>query len=202
MPSGKTDHRIVSFEGSYPRYSALPDGSLPEIGLLGRSNVGKSSLINLLAARKRLALTSATPGKTKTFNLYKVDEDFYLVDVPGLGYARSSRSERNRWEVELARYIRERDQLKAVLLLMDSRHAPTSGDRDAMQFLKDARRPTVVVLTKCDKLSGNGRAKAKRAVAAAMEEMLVEWPVVETSSKTGRGKDALLEWIDRLAAVD
>ena len=124
--------------GSFPRYSALPDGSLPEVALLGRSNVGKSSLINLLASRKRLALTSATPGKTKTFNLYKVDEDFLLVDVPGLGYARSARSERNRWEAELARYIRDRDELSAVLLLMDSRHAPTAADRDAMEFLKEA----------------------------------------------------------------
>jgi len=173
---------------------------LPEVALLGRSNVGKSSLINVLARRRSLAKTSAHPGKTTTFNLYCVDHDFVVVDAPGLGYARTSRSERDRWERELALYVRKRERLAVVLMLMDSRHAPTEVDRDTMRFVHDSGRPALIVLTKSDKLSGNARTKALSRVANAMNALAVEWPVVETSAKTGRGREELLEWVDRFVS--
>lgn len=190
--------RLFEFVAGYPTFRQLPDSTLPEVALLGRSNVGKSSLLNILAGRKRLARTSATPGKTTMFNLYRVDDDFVFVDVPGLGYARASHTHRKRWEREIAAYVRTRDGLALVLLLMDARHAPTSTDLELMQFLKESGRHALVVLTKTDKLSGNGRAKSRRAVEAAMADLVVEWPVVETSAHTGRGRDELLEWIDGL----
>ena len=184
--------------GSFPKYASLPAGTLPEVALLGRSNVGKSSLINMLAGRKRLAKTSGTPGKTTTFNTYTVDDSFIAVDVPGLGYARTSRGERNRWAADLTKYIRSRDTLALVLILMDSRHAPTPIDTEAMSFVKEAGRPAVIVLTKTDKLSGNARAKSRKSVSQAMERILVEWPVVETSAETRRGRDELFDWLDQL----
>jgi GTP-binding protein len=135
------------------------------------------------------------------FNFYRVDDDFMLVDVPGLGYARASHTHRDRWERDLATYVRSRDGLALVLLLMDARHAPTATDLELMRFSKEAGRNVIVVLTKTDKLSGNGRAKTRRAVEAAMAGLLVEWPVVETSANTGRGRDELFEWIDSIVAV-
>jgi len=182
----------------YPTFRQIPESPLPEVALLGRSNVGRSSLLNVLAARKQLARTSATPGKTTLFNLYRVDDDYLLVDVPGLGYARTSRANRARWEKEITTYVRARDGLALVLLLMDARHAPTALDREMMAFVKEAGRGVVIALTKTDKLSANGRAKTRRSVESAMADLLVEWPVVETSAHTGRGRDELFKWIDDL----
>lgn len=168
--------------------------------MLGRSNVGKSSLINALARRRGLAKTSGQPGKTTMFNLYRVDHDVMVVDAPDLGYARTSRSERDRWERELALYVRKRERLAAVLMLMDSRHAPTAVDRDTMEFVHESGRPALIVLTKSDKLSGNARTKTRSRVADAMKLLAVEWQVVETSAKTGRGREQLLEWVDRFVS--
>lgn len=188
--------RKFSFLASFPRFASLPAATQPEVVLLGRSNVGKSSLINLLAGRRRLARTSGTPGKTTGFNLYAVDDACVLVDVPGLGFARASRATRRAWERELSLYLRNRKSAALVLILMDARHAPTASETDIMEFVKDAGLPAVVVLTKTDKLSGNGRARTRRSVAAAMDELGVSWPVVETSASTGTGRDDLFEWID------
>lgn len=194
--TAKPAARRFEYVAGYPTFRQIPEPSLPEVALLGRSNVGKSSLLNLLAGRKQLARTSSTPGKTTLFNVYRVDDDYLLVDVPGLGYARTSQANRARWEKEITTYVRKRDTLALVLLLMDARHAPTALDQELMAFVERSGRSAVVVLTKTDKLSSNGRARTRRAVAAAMENLLVEWPVVETSARTGRGRDVLLEWID------
>ncbi len=190
--------RHIAFVASYPRYRDLPPDSAPEVALLGRSNVGKSSLVNLLATRKRLAKTSGTPGKTVTFNYFETDAGYYLVDVPGLGYAKTSRTQRNRWAADLTTYLESRESLALVLILMDARHAPTATDREAMSFVKAAGRPAVVVLTKIDKLSGNARTKTRKRVADEMKSQMIEWPVVETSATARRGREELLNWIEQI----
>ena len=173
----------------------LPRTALPEVAFVGRSNVGKSSLINMLLRRKNLARTSGQPGKTQQLNYYLIDEGFHLVDLPGYGYARVSRTQRDAWVQLIGRYLETREQLRALVHLIDSRHEPTDLDLMVMDFIRGRGLPCLIALTKTDKLSGNGRAKATRTVQLALDERAMELPVVLTSAEKGRGRDELWNWL-------
>ncbi|WP_099158679.1 ribosome biogenesis GTP-binding protein YihA/YsxC [Virgibacillus ndiopensis] len=165
-----------------------PNDQLPEIALAGRSNVGKSSFINKLINRKNLARTSSKPGKTQTLNFYKINEIFYFVDVPGYGYAKVSKKEREKWGGMMEEYFETRDTLKAVLLITDIRHEPTRDDVQMYDFLKHFELPVVVIATKLDKIPKGKRDKhlkrTKETLQLDKEDLIIPF-----SAESGEGKD-------------
>ena len=177
----------------------LSTDGLPEIAFVGRSNVGKSSLINMLVERKALARTSNTPGKTQQFNYYLINNSFYFVDLPGFGYARVSKVQREKWRRFINRYISEHEAVRLLIHLVDSRHEPTRLDKDVMEYMKGGWMTYLVVMTKTDKLSGNQRGKAVSQVKKSLREYNLEVPVIESSAKTRKGRDEVLQWIQDVA---
>lgn len=168
------------------------DDGLPEIAFLGRSNVGKSSLINSLLQRKGLARTSNTPGRTQSINFFLINESFYFVDLPGYGYARVSKTMRSDWGKMAEEYLAERRELRLSIQLIDSRHNPTPLDLQLNEWLKFYAKYHIVVATKADKLSNNQLNKILRQTEAALSES----KVIAYSSVTGKGKDALWREIE------
>ncbi len=183
-------------------WSGLPEDGRPEVAFIGRSNVGKSSLINALLFRKNLARTSKTPGKTQQFNYYLINNRFYLVDLPGFGYAKVSKKERERWARFIEDYLNVRSTLRGVVHLVDSRHAPTRKDEDVFAFMKGFDVPYTVALTKVDKLSNNQHTKSVARAKKALKQMGLEAPVVPTSSEDGRGCKEVLRWMEPLIRGD
>ncbi|SET69663.1 GTP-binding protein [Oceanobacillus limi] len=180
-----TNAEIVISAVSQKQY---PNDQLPEIALAGRSNVGKSSFINKLINRKNLARTSSKPGKTQTLNFYKINEAFYFVDVPGYGYAKVSKKEREKWGVMMEEYFQTRETLKAVLLITDIRHEPTRDDIQMYDFLKHFDLPVVIVATKLDKIPKGKRSKhLKRTIQTLQVEQ--GDIVLPFSAETGEGKE-------------
>ena len=177
-----------------------PTGARAEIAMSGRSNVGKSSLLNSLFRRKGLAMVSNTPGKTRRLNYFLVNDRFHVVDLPGYGYAQASGSARNRWGQMMQDYLRTRQQLVAVIQLVDSRHAPSREDHEMVQWLRGEQLPFCLVATKIDKLGQSKRAPALRAIAGALELPGTQ-PLLPYSSETGEGRDALLAWIEQALAA-
>lgn len=177
--------------------SGYPSTDYPEIALAGRSNVGKSSLINTLVNRKALARTSGTPGKTRTINFFNINDLMYFVDLPGYGYAAVSKSEKEKWGHMIERYLSERKQLKLVVLLVDSRHEPTADDKLMYSWMKSTGLPLLVIATKSDKLSKNQVAKNIRIIRQELgmcsEDMLIPF-----SSETRIGKDEIWGIIDNI----
>ncbi|WP_042223311.1 ribosome biogenesis GTP-binding protein YihA/YsxC [Oceanobacillus manasiensis] len=165
-----------------------PGDRLPEIALAGRSNVGKSSFINKLINRKNLARTSSKPGKTQTLNFYKINEAFYFVDVPGYGYAKVSKKEREKWGVMMEEYFETRETLQAVLLITDVRHEPTNDDIQMYHFLKHYDLRVIIVATKLDKVPKNKRASHVKRTKQAFEMDEADY-LLPFSSETGEGKD-------------
>jgi len=163
-----------------------PDDGLPEFALAGRSNVGKSSFINKMLNRKSLARTSSKPGKTQTLNFYKINNELFFVDVPGYGYAKVSKKEREAWGKMIERYLTGRSVLKAVVLIVDLRHPPTGDDRMMYDFLKYYNIPTIVVATKADKIPKGKWDKHKKVVRETLE-MDKEEPLILFSAETGVG---------------
>lgn len=180
------------------KWSGLPDDGIPEVAFMGRSNVGKSSLINMVVGRRSLARTSGTPGKTQEFNFYRVNDAFYIVDLPGLGYAKVSRVQREKWQQLIARYLTERSSLRGIFHLVDSRHPPTALDREVMVVTRESNAPYIILLTKSDKLSGNQRHKSIDSVQRALCEVGREAGVVLTSAVDRRGREEVLGWIESL----
>lgn len=178
--------------------SGMPDDGMSEVAFAGRSNVGKSSLINMLVGRKKLARTSGTPGKTQEVNFFRINDAFYIVDLPGFGYARVSRSQRVKWQATIGQYVTGRETLRLVFQLVDSRHPPTSLDREVMLLLMQSPASHVILLTKADKLSGNSRDKSIRNVRKVLDEIHLDVPVILTSAKTRRGRDEVYDWIETL----
>ncbi|MGX4669750.1 ribosome biogenesis GTP-binding protein YihA/YsxC [Cerasibacillus sp. JNUCC 74] len=165
-----------------------PKDQLPEIALAGRSNVGKSSFINTLINRKNLARTSSKPGKTQTLNFYKINDAFYFVDVPGYGYAKVSKKERQKWGKMMEDYFTKRSSLKAVLLITDIRHEPTDDDLQMYDFLKYYKLPVIIIGTKLDKVPKNKRAYHVKRTEGSFQleagDMLIPF-----SAETGENKD-------------
>ncbi|SFB39471.1 GTP-binding protein [Lentibacillus halodurans] len=180
-----TDAEIVISAVSQKQY---PGDRLPEIALAGRSNVGKSSFINQLIQRKNLARTSSKPGKTQTLNFYKINGMFYFVDVPGYGYAKVSKKEREKWGVMMEEYFETRDVLKACVLITDSRHEPTEDDVLMYDYLKYYEVPVIVIATKLDKIPKDKRAKHVKQTYQILE-VESEDIVIPFSAETGEGKD-------------
>lgn len=164
-----------------------PDLELPEIALAGRSNVGKSSFINKLLNRKNLARTSSKPGKTQTLNFYIINEVLHFVDVPGYGYAKVSKSERDAWGKMIETYFTKRRQLCAAVLLVDLRHAPSKDDVMMYEFLKHYDIPTIVIATKADKIPKGKWQKHMKVVRETLNKDPDD-PLICFSSETGQGK--------------
>lgn len=176
-----------------------PDGSRHEYAFIGRSNVGKSSLINMLTGRKGLAMTSATPGKTMLINHFLVNDDWYIVDLPGYGYARRGLESRKKLQGIIEGYILHRQQMTNLFVLIDSRHEPQKIDMDFFRWLGENGIPFSIVFTKTDKL---GKEACKRNIEAYCSALLEEWeelpPVFKTSSVSGEGRENILDYISQL----
>ena len=170
-----------------PSLDVCPEPFYPEICMAGRSNVGKSSLINAMVNHGGLARTSNTPGKTQEMNYYLVDDKTYLVDLPGFGYAKVSKKERERWGRDIRDYLLERPTLRLVLHLVDIRHEPSKLDKDFFYWLGVNRMPFIVVLTKADKISHNKQQQSKARVKRILDEMNIEVPMVISSVKDNVG---------------
>lgn len=174
-----------------------PEDALPEIALAGRSNVGKSSFINKMIQRKGLARTSSQPGKTQTLNFYAINESFRFVDLPGYGYARVSKKERQRWAHFIQDYLLNRDNLGLVLLLMDMRHPPTEDDHAMLAFVEDLDLPHALVLTKADKIKKNQWQTQLTHYIQALD-LPSEDALFPFSAQTGQGAQDLWDIIHQL----
>lgn len=180
------------------RFDKLPKDNMPEYAFIGRSNVGKSSLINALVQRKGLAKTSATPGKTISINHFVVNNQWYLVDLPGYGYAQRSKKSREEWRVMLANYISRRRNLLYTFVLVDSRIEPQNSDIGFMEWLGENQVPFCIVFTKADKLS---KSELNTNIEAYKKRLMEDWeelpPVFVTSSETKQGRDEILDFIEQ-----
>ena len=185
------------FIASNTKIDKLPKDNMPEYAFIGRSNVGKSSLINTLVQRKGLAKTSSTPGKTIAINHFVVNNQWYLVDLPGYGYAKRSKKSREEWRVMLANYISRRRNLVCTFVLVDSRIEPQNSDIGFMEWLGENGIPFSIVFTKADKLS---KAELEKNVAAYKARLLEDWEelpmVFVTSSESKQGREEILDFIE------
>ncbi len=185
------------FLTSSTKTSQCPKPEKPEYAFIGRSNVGKSSLINFLTGRKKLAKTSTTPGKTITINHFEINNEWYLVDLPGYGYAKRSKTDRKNWEKMIRNYILTRSNLMNVFLLIDSRHKPQKSDLEFMEWLAISEIPFVLTFTKTDKLNRN---KLESNLSFYKNELKQSWeilpPIIVTSAHSGIGSETLLNYID------
>ena len=179
----------ADFIASYGISSQLPESDRPELSFSGRSNVGKSSLINKLCSRKNLARVSSTPGKTATINFYAGD-DCYFVDLPGYGYAKAAKSEKLRWAELMEGFFGSERNIALVVQLIDSRHKPSKDDYDMLNFLKSGGYKTVIALTKIDKLNKTERAQRLEAFKTELADF-PDYETVPFSSQTGEGVDTL-----------
>ena len=177
--------------------SALPKNTLPEVAFCGRSNVGKSTLINTVLGRKNLARTSAEPGKTQTINFYRINGKMYLVDLPGYGYAKASKTVTEKWGKMIQRYMAESDQLMYIFLLVDMRHEPTKQDVAMMDLVRYLEYQPVVIATKADKLKKNERQKAfsliRKTLGLSVDDILIPY-----SSVTKEGKDEICDLMEQV----
>lgn len=185
------------FVSSNSKIDKLPKDNMPEYAFIGRSNVGKSSLINALVQRKGLAKTSSTPGKTIAINHFMVNNSWYLVDLPGYGYAQRSKKSREEWRVMLANYISRRRNLICTFVLVDSRIEPQDSDVGFMEWLGENQVPFCIVFTKADKIS---KAELNRNVEAYKQRLLEDWEELPqlfiTSSETKLGREEILDFIE------
>lgn len=190
--------RSVEFAGVIAKPGARPPGDLPQVAFSGRSNVGKSSLINLILrrTRKKMAHVSATPGKTQLINFFKVNEEFFLVDLPGFGYAKVPKATRDSWRRLIESYLKAPHGPKGVVHLVDARHPPTDGDCRMITFLGELQMPALVVLTKIDRIPVTKREQVVAKAGAALD--VDGDQVLACSSKTGEGRDELLASIESL----
>ena len=187
---------------SSPSVEKCPEGVRREYAFIGRSNVGKSSLINRLLGRKGLAMTSSTPGKTMLLNYFLVNDEWFVVDLPGYGYARRSKEDRARLERMIKGYVARREQMTNLFVLVDIRHAPQRIDLDFMAWLGENGIPFAIVFTKLDKLTSTAVKRAREHYCQVLRESWEELPpMFSTSSEDGRGRLELLAYIEQLNAL-
>lgn len=186
--------RSAEFISSAVKPSQYPQESVPEIAFAGRSNAGKSSLINALVNRKHLAKTSATPGKTRLINFFMINKAFYLVDLPGYGYAKVSHDERKRWKPMIERYVASRTTLKGIVIISDIRRIPSVEEIDLSNWLADLDIPAIWILSKADKLSKNEQFRQRQAVAKTL--CVSRENLIVFSAKTRQGMELLWERIE------
>ena len=189
---------IARFITSSSDFSKCPKPLLPEYAFIGRSNVGKSSLINMITGQKMLAKTSSTPGKTQLINHFLIDEDWYLVDLPGYGYAKAAKSKRRQWELVIEQYLLKRSNLMSTFLLIDSRLSLQDSDRKVINWFGVKQLHFTLVLTKTDKLTTNQLASNFEAIK---KEILSDWeelpPFILSSAVKGLGKEEILSFIGK-----
>jgi len=187
----------AEFVCSNTRVDLCPEEQIPEYAFIGRSNVGKSSLINMLVERKKLAKTSSTPGKTRLINHFKINDQWFLCDLPGYGYAKVSKKEREFFGRMIEQYATKRTNLVCFFVLIDARIPPQQIDLDFIEWLGDSNLPFVIVLTKVDKINQTGKSKN---LSLLKEELLQSWDelplIFETSAVKGTGREELMGFID------
>lgn len=188
--------RSINLETVCGVTSTLPENDKPEVAFAGKSNVGKSSLINALMNRKSYARISATPGKTQTINFYNINDEMYLVDLPGYGYARVSEKEKERWGKMIERYLHGSAQLKAVFLLIDIRHNPSANDRMMYKWVVEQGYNPIIIATKLDKIK---RSQVQKHVKMLKEglDLVPGTKVIPFSSQTKQGRDEIWELIEK-----
>ena len=189
--------RSADFVMSNSNVTNAPKERMPEYAFIGRSNVGKSSLINMLMERKDLAKISGKPGKTQLINHFKINEEWFLVDLPGYGYAKVSKKKRTIFQFFIENYFKEREQLVCTFVLIDSRHDPQKIDLEFMKFLGENQIPFCIAFTKADKL---GSSKINKQITSYKKKLLNTWETLPmsfiTSSSTGLGREEFLNFID------
>ena len=194
--------KSVSFVVSNTDHKKCPEDGRPEFAFIGRSNVGKSSLINLLTGHKKLAKISSTPGKTQLINHFVINDEWYLVDLPGYGYAKASKSARSTWEKFIADYLVKRTTLMNIFILLDSRLEPQKIDMEFINWCGEKQLPFVLIFTKIDKLSSSA---LQKNMLKFKKEMLLTWeelpPVYTTSSASGFGAEPILNYIKQILVV-
>lgn len=189
--------KTATFIKSSPNADLLPPPKYPEYSFIGRSNVGKSSLLNMLTGFKKLAKTSSTPGKTKLINHFLINESWYLADLPGYGFAKVSKTEKKSWDGMIKGYLNKRENLLTVFLLIDSRHEPLKNDLEFMSWLGEKQIPFVIIFTKADKLNTT---KLQSAIATYKKYLKNYWEelplIIITSSEKGTGKEEIINYIE------
>lgn len=180
----------AEFVTSLSEYKKFPGMGLPQIAVAGKSNVGKSSLINSLCRRKNLARVSGTPGKTRLINIFLLNDEFHLVDLPGYGFAKVDKKEKERWGSMMDGFFADSALLRTTLHLVDIRHDPTQDDLTMNRFLRQTGHPFIVVATKADKISRGARMKQLAPICRMLE--VQPWQVIPYSSETGEGRTQLL----------
>lgn len=181
------------FVGSYYTLDQIPDDEKPQIALAGRSNVGKSSLLNKLVGQRKMAKVSAAPGKTRSITFFTVNNQFYFVDLPGYGYSQVSKAERKSWRKLIENYLTESERLIGLVLLLDSRREPTDQDLMLAEWLEQRKLPVIIALTKCDKLGKNELNNKVRTVEKQFEVDVIPFSIV-----SGIGKNEMLTAITNL----
>lgn len=189
----------AEFKISSPRADMCPKSDIPEYAFIGRSNVGKSSLINMLTERNKLAMTSSTPGKTMLINHFLINDSWYLVDLPGYGFAMRGKKEMEKLQNMISHYVLDREQLTCLFVLIDIRHEPQKKDLDFLEFIGENGVPFAIIFTKADKIS---KAKQTFNVNAYMDKLKEQWeelpPYFVTSSSSRLGRDEVLNYIDEI----
>ena len=181
-------------------YSEQPPISLPQLAVVGKSNVGKSSLINALCGRKKLCKTSSTPGKTRLINVFLLNNMFHLIDLPGYGFAKVNKVEKARWAEMMDGYFQQSALLQHVLHLVDIRHDPTQDDITMNQYLRDMDIPFTTIATKADKISRGARMKQIAPICRALR--VQPWEIICFSSEDGTGKEKVLESLDEILELE
>ncbi len=193
--------KSANFIASYPRMDMCPPSKLPEFAFIGRSNVGKSTLINLLTNRNKLAKVSSTPGKTQLLNFFLINENWHLVDLPGYGYAKSSKTNRAAWGTMIRKYLTGRENVQVIFVLIDSRLPPQKVDLEFINWLGQEGLPWVLVFTKADKSSNK---EVQQNVSVFKKKLLETWEAIPqdfiTSSVTRTGHEAILSFIGEVVA--
>ena len=188
--------KTADFVTSMAEYGKFPGKGLPQIAVAGKSNVGKSTLINCLCRRNTLARTSSTPGTTRLLNVFLLNGNFHLVDLPGYGFAKVDKQEKLRWGKMMQDYVSQATELKHVLCLVDIRHEPTEDDIMMNRFLRDSALPFSVIATKADKISRGARSKYLAPICRALS--VQPWEILCFSGEDGTGRDELLRLLEQI----